>query len=223
MFMQNQKMQKEVIEAPVKTNKIRKVYNAISRIYSLADLVEKKARMRGIELAGIKPDDKILEVAVGVGGTFSELLKRVSPGNTVYGIDLSPKMLEKTRKRATRNGHTNFELGEGDARQLPYLEETFDVLFNSYMLDLIPFADIPVVLKEFKRVLKKNGRLVLVNFSKKDGSPVILEKIYKLNPYLLLGCRPVLMESFVKDVGFRRVKREIPKEMLPSEIVAAMK
>lgn len=216
-------VQNGVIEAPVDTAKIRKVYNALSHVYSMADLVEKKARTRGVELANIKPGDKVLEVAVGVGGTFSEILKRVRRDSTVHGIDLSPKMLEKTRKLAIKNGYRNFDLREGDARRMPYADETFDVLYNSYMLDLIPLADIPVVLKEFRRVLKVGGRLILVNFSKKDASPNIVEKIYKINPYLWAGCRPVLMESFAKEAGFRNVKREIPKEVLPSEIVTAVK
>lgn len=212
-----------VIEAPVEVDKIRETYNWISKIYFLAIPLEKKARMRGIELAQIQPNDSVLEVAVGTGYSFLEILKRVDRKNTVYGIDLSSAMLEKARKLAIKNGYANFDLTEGDARRLPFPDETFDVLYNSYMLDLTPLADFPVVLKEFYRVLKCDGRLILVNFSKKDSSPVFQEKLYKLNPYFWGGCRPVLMESFVKQAGFRNVKREIPDNILPSEIVNGVK
>lgn len=170
--MENQKIQKGIIEAPVEIDKIRRAYSWMSKIYFLAAPLEKKARMRGIELAQIRPNDRVLEVAVGIGHSFLEILKRVDLGNAVYGIDLSPKMLEKTKKSASQKGYSNFDLRECDARCLPFPDETFDVLYNSYMLDLMPVADFPVTLKEFHRVLKKDGRLVLVNFSKQDSSPV---------------------------------------------------
>ncbi len=122
-----------------------------------------------------------------------------------------------------RNGYANFDLREGDARHLPFPDETFDVLYNSYMLDLIPLADLLLVVKEFHRVLKEGGRLVLVNLSKMDASPVFYEKLYRRMPYLLGGCRPVVMGAFVKGAGFSEVKREFLRLPLPSEIVTAVK
>ena len=186
--MKNQKIQNEIIEAPVEIGKIIKTYTWWSKAYFLFAPLEKTARMRGIELAKIQPNDKVLEVAVGTGYSFLEIIKRVERKNTVYGVDLTPAMLGKTKKLITKKGYSNFDLKESDARHLPFPDETFDVLYNSFMLDLIPIADFPVVLKEFQRVLKRDGRLVLVNLSKKDSTPVLLEKlynkIYNLNPYL---------------------------------------
>lgn len=221
--MEDRKTKNGIIEAPVEVSKIREVYNRMSRIYFLAAPLEKKARMRGIELAQLKPADKVLEAAVGCGYSFVEILKRVDRNNIVYGIDLSPVMLKNTKKLAIKKGYENFDLREADTRHLPFPDETFDLLYNSYMLDLIPIADFPVVLKEFRRVLKKGGRLVLVNLGKKDSRPVFYEKLYKLSPYFWGGCRPVLMESFVKEVGFRNVIREIPKTLMTSEIVVGVK
>lgn len=213
-----------IIEAPVEVDRIRKTYNWMSKIYFLAIPLEKRARMRGIELAQIQPSDNVLEVAVGPGYSFLEILKRVDRKNTVYGVDLSPGMLKKAEKLATKNGYKNFDLREADTRYLPFEDETFDIVYNSYMLDLIPIADFPVILKEFHRVLKKDGRLVLVNLSKKDSSPVLLEKLYQLTgAYAWGGCRPVLMESFVRQLGFKNIAREMPKNILPSEIISAFK
>lgn len=214
-----------MIEAPVETCKIRKTYSWMSKIYFIGAFFEKKARMRAIELARIKPTDKVLEVAVGIGYSLVEILKRVDRTNTVHGVDLTPAMLEKARKLAAKHGYTNFDLREADARRLPFPDETFDVLFNSYMLDLIPIGDLPVILKEFHRVLKKGGRLVLLNLSKKDERPIFYEKVYRRIPYLLGGCRPVLMESFVGEVGFNEVKRKVLPlfPSLLSEIVTGVK
>lgn len=216
---------KGIIEAPLGTDRIRKIYNMASNYYFLSNLIEREPLMRGLELAQIKPDDKVIEVAVGLGFNFLEILKKVGRKNTVHGIDLSPKMLDKTERLVTKKGFLNFDLREADARHLPFPDGTFDVLFNSYMLDLISISDFPVVLKEFFRVLKKGGRLVLVNFSKKDSSPVFSEKLYKITPSLWHGCRPVLMESFVKQAGFKNVKREFHNGVctLPSEVVTTFK
>lgn len=214
-----------VIEAPLKVDKIRRLYNFASNFYALANFIEEKHHLRALQLANIQSEEKVLEVAVGLGYTFSKILGKVDAENKVHGIDLSEKMLDKTKKRAIKNGYSNFDLKIGDARNLPYPDETFDVVYNSYMLDLIPLADMPVVLKEFHRVLKKGGRLVLLNFSKKDTSPVFAETLYRLMPSMWFGCRPVLMESFVKETGFKDVTREVPRFFLslPSEIVMARK
>ncbi len=102
--------QNGVIDAPVETQRIRQAYNFISHIYFLATPLEKKARMRGIELAAIQPGDRVLEVAVGLGQSFAEILKRAGPSSIVHGVDLSPAMLEKARKRVSGKGYTNFDL-----------------------------------------------------------------------------------------------------------------
>jgi demethylmenaquinone methyltransferase/2-methoxy-6-polyprenyl-1,4-benzoquinol methylase len=98
------------------------------------------------------------------------------------------------------------------------------------MLDLIPLRDLPVVLEQFKRVLKPGGRLALVNMSKPDACQrTWWESVYqwlprRWVPYLLGGCRPVVMAGLVKDVGFEEVRREfVPSFFLPSEVVTATK
>lgn len=185
--------------------------------------------MLGLELAAITPQDRVLEVAVGPGVTLLEILKKVDKTNVVHGVDLSPKMLAKARHTVNAAGYTNIDLRETDARRLPFSNDEFDVLYNSYMLDLIPFSDMPVVLREFRRVLKPGGRLVLVNMSKSDDSKLIFwERFYKslpavLVPYLLGSCRPVLMESMVRQCGFSEVTRELVLKAIPSEIVTARK
>lgn len=209
-------------DTPTETEKIKKAYTFLSKIYSSVNPLVKKVRARSIELASIQPDDRILEVAVGMGDSFLEFLKRVDSKNKVYGVDLTPAMLNKTRRLATEKGFSNFDLKETDGRRLPFPDETFDVLYNSYVLNYIPLTDFPVVFGEFKRVLKKGGRLVSVNLSKKDDSLVFYERVYNLIPFAW-GGRPVLIEPYLKQAGFREVKREMLLHILPSEIVTALK
>lgn len=219
-----------MIEAVAPTEQIRRMYNFSSHFYGrLAAPLERRPRMRGLDWARVDPHDKVLEVAVGPGATFLEILKKVDRRVIVYGVDLSPKMLAKTEQLIRAAGYTNFELREADARRLPFSDNSFDVLYNSFMLDLIPLPDMPLVLAEFRRVLKPDGRLVLVNFSKKDGTAHSwYEKLYTglpraLVPYILGGCRPVLMERLAREVGFCEVSREFIANVVPSEVVAAKK
>ena len=185
--------------------------------------------MLGLEQAAIRPQDRVLEVAVGPGATLLEIVKMVDGANVVHGVDLSPKMLEKARRLVNAAGYTNLDLREADARSLPFDDDMFDVLYNSYMLDLIPLNEMPVVLSEFRRVLKPGGRLVLVNMSKEnERSRTWYERLYTLLParwvpYLMGGCRPVLMEGLVREAGLGEVRRQFLKGIIPSEIIGARK
>jgi len=221
--MDDREPSRGIVEAPVRTDAIRKVYNLLSKVYWPVAVLESRARMRGLELARVLPDDAILEVAPGLGLTFVEILKRVKVANVVYGVDLSPEMLRKTRDRVIRHGYANFDLREADARCLPFDDATFDVVYCSYMLDLIPLAGLPGVVSEFYRVLKEGGRVVLVNMSKKGPVPVLYEKLYRAVPYLCGGCRPVLMEPYLRKAGFSGVKREYLRLPFATEIVAAVR
>ena len=219
-----------MIEAKAPTQRIRRAYNLFSLFYgALVAPLERKPRLLGLDKAGIQPQDRVLEVAVGPGVTLTEILKMVGRTTVVYGVDLSPKMLEKARRRVSAAGYANLDLREADARQLPFPDETFDVLYNSYMLDLIPLEDLPVVLSEFRRVLKPGGRVVIVNMSKENGGVLTwYERLYRrlparLVPYLMGGCRPVLVEDLVKEAGFCEVTRDYIRHKLPSEIVTARK
>ncbi|MHB8113648.1 MAG: class I SAM-dependent methyltransferase [Bellilinea sp.] len=218
----------QMIDVPVRVSAIQSAYNLWSLFYgSIVVPMERKPRLRGIELAAIQPHDRILEVAVGTGAALLEMLKRVDKVNVVHGVDLTPGMLEKARRTVAKAGFTNVDLRLGDARSLPFEDNAFDVLFNSYMLDLIPLADMPTVLGEFRRVLKKNGRLVMVNMSKEHGI-TLWERLYqatpvRLVPYLYGGCRPVLMDGPTKAAGFREVQREFVKNIISSEVLVARK
>lgn len=219
-----------MIEAHAPVAAIRRTYNFLSYFYAaLAAPLERKARMLALERAAIRAHDRVLEVAVGPGVTFHEILKRVDRTQAVSGVDLSPKMLEATRQRAQAAGYANVDLREADARALPFADGTFDVLYNSYMLDLIPLAEMSVVLSEFWRVLKPGGRLALTNFSKRDGSKTTwAERFYsalpiRWVPYLTGGCRPVVMAGLVTQAGFEDVQHEFVPGIIPSEVVMASK
>jgi demethylmenaquinone methyltransferase/2-methoxy-6-polyprenyl-1,4-benzoquinol methylase len=110
---------------------------------------------------------------------------------------------------------------------LPFADQTFDVVYSSYVLDILSAEDITVALSEFRRVLKRNGRLILVNLSKQNPlSRTWVEYLYRWLPatwvpYLLGGCRPVLLGDPVRDAGFSSVERRFIGGLMSSEIVTA--
>ena len=94
-------------------------------------------------------------------------------------------MLAKEKQRLVHGGCTNFELSTGSAFDIEEEADSFDVVLNSYMFDLIDQRDWPTIIGEFRRVLKPRGRLVLVNMTRGErfGSGVY-EKLYARSPRL---------------------------------------
>lgn len=213
-----------------KPQTVKQAYNRRSWIYSktVAPMEWEYHRM-ALDQAQIQPGEKVLEVAVGPGMTFLELARRVGKETTLYGMDISTAMLQLTEQRLRSNGFTQVELKEGRAQNIPFADNSFDFLYNGYMLDLIPEEEMSAILAEFKRVLHPGGRMVLLNMSKPDGQTVIFrEKLYRMLPpslvlYLMGGCRPVLMEELTRLAGFTEVQRTYVGGIAPSEIVFAVK
>lgn len=209
---------------------IKRAYNRRSWVYSkTVAQMEWPNHLIALEMANIKAGENILKVAVGPGLTITELARRVGKETKIYGVDTSTGMLDLARQNLAIHGFSNFELKEADSRQLPFTENTFDVLYNGYMLDLIPEQDMPGILHEFYRVLKPGGRIVLLNMSKRDVTlRTSREFLYSILPpkfvlYFLGGCRPVLMEGMTKDAGFENVQRKYLEGKFPSEVVIGVK
>ena len=211
------------------TEEVKRAYNRRSWLYSktVAEM-ERGYHQEAIQQARIQPGEKVLEAAVGPGLTLLELAKLVGPTTPISGVDLSSSMLALTRKRLEASEFQQATLKQADCRALPFEDASFDVLYNAYMLDLIPEADMPDILAEFKRVLRPGGRLILLNMSKPDEKPVPRERLYRRLPskvvlYLLGGCRPVLMEKPAQAAGFENVRRIYLAGKAPSEIILANK
>lgn len=213
------------MDANISQSEIASVYNSISKVYDFwGYLTESKARNRALELAEIKNGQQILEVAVGTGLAFYEIVKR-NPNGTNIGIDISSGMLKKARIRLGKLANANYELKLGSAFNLEAEDNQFDLLMNNYMLDLIPYDQMDAVLLEFKRVLKKDGKLVLVNMTvgEKFGSG-IYDLIYHVSPKLMGGCRGINVSERLGEHGFRVKSREYYQQLLfPSEVILAQK
>jgi ubiquinone/menaquinone biosynthesis C-methylase UbiE len=213
------------LDARVPQREIARVYGRLAGLYDLwGMLTESRAMARAIQLAAIEDGTSILEVAVGTGLAFREIVKR-NPHGQNLGIDLSPGMLAKAKSRMRGLSGGNYRLEVGTAFNLPARSESIDILVNSYMFDLIPQADMDQMLKEFWRALKTGGRLVLVNMTKGESRPSRLyERIYRISPRAMGGCRGVLMMERLKQHGLAVDVREYHQQFLfPSEVIVARK
>lgn len=209
--------------AKLKKSEVVEVYTVTAPIYDLwGRLTETKAREKALALAQIRNGETVLEVAVGTGLTFLEIL-RANPDGENIGIDLTPAMLDKAHQRAAQSGLRNYQLSIGDAYALQFPDQHFDLLVNNYMFDLLPEKDFPAILAEFKRVLKPDGRLILVNMTRGERFyQQIWERVYNFNPRWLGGCRGVLLREPLQAAGFRNVQRERLSQFgFPSEVIRA--
>jgi ubiquinone/menaquinone biosynthesis C-methylase UbiE len=105
-------------------------------------------------VAGIRPGDRVLDVACGTGVLAREVAGRVGPSGRVVGLDLNPAMLEVARR--LRPG---IEWRQGDAVALPLEDAAFDVAVSQFAFLFVP--DPVAALREMWRVLAPGGRLAV--------------------------------------------------------------
>ena len=210
-----------MIDAKISKDQVPDVYCKVAWIYDFwALLTEGKARARCLDMAAIQDGEDVLEVAVGTGLAFVDILE-ANPSGRNEGVDLTAAMLARAEKKARRTGIDNYTLRIGDAYDLDFPDDSFDVLVNNYMFDLVPERDFLTILEEFKRVLRPGGRLAMVNMT--EGSRWyngIWERLYGISPALLGGCRPVSLLPLLQRCGYVNTRREFVSQFtFPSEVV----
>ncbi len=190
----------------------------------LAALVASRARRRAFDVARVQSGDAILEVGVGTGLSFRELL-RLNPDGRLAGVDLTPAMLRRARRRAARTAHRCCDLRLGDAYALDFPDAAFDLVLTGYLIDLLPRRDFTPVLREFHRVLRPGGRLVSFHMTTgRNRRQRLWEHLYRVHPVFLGGCRSIHLASYVEEAGFEEVRRSFVSQCgFPSEIVSGRK
>lgn len=187
-------------------------------------LTESKAAKYVIKYSEIKDGETVLEIACGTGIVFEKIVKQ-NPNGENMGIDLSPDMLKKAKKRLKKIKNTNVKLKEGDALKLDFKNNSFDLVINNFMVDLMPFDTFDKIAQEFFRVIKPNGRIVISTFSfGKKKVNKFWHWVAKRFPDLLTGCRPVSFKENLIKAGFNIEKvLEISQNTFPSEVILAKK
>jgi len=87
---------------------------------------------RIVEMAGIEPGDRVLDVAAGYGEPSLTAARRVGPDGSVIATDISAEMLHFGRERAAANGVENIEFMQSDAHSLDFPAESFDAAVSRW-------------------------------------------------------------------------------------------
>ena len=202
-------------------------YNKIAKVYDiLAEHSEAPVREAGLEMLDAQKGQQILEIGFGTGHSLINLAKSVGDSGKVYGIDLSEKMVEISRKLVEKESlDKRIELSCGDAIHLPYDSEIMDGVFTSFTLELFDTPEIPLVLAECRRVLKPGGRIVVVSMSRAMPEGLITEMFEWTHQHFpnFLDCRPILVRQALEDAKFSILNEKIMKMWIYVEVVCGLK
>lgn len=126
--------------------------------------------------AFIKENDKVLEIGSNTGFTSINIARLTDAD--VTGIDLIEESINESKRKAELEKNLNLKFKKGSVTNLPYEDETFDVLWLSNVLSFI--TDKEEAIKECFRVLKNNGFLVFIPIYYLSNPPRnILEQVEK--------------------------------------------
>jgi ubiquinone/menaquinone biosynthesis C-methylase UbiE len=203
-------------------------YNRMSKWYDvLTGESEKKFKDIGLQFLSVQPGETVLEIGFGTGRTLLPLARSVGETGKVYGLDISEGMLEVAGSRLRKAGLSGrVELKCGDATALPFPDQSFEAVFLCFTLELFDTPEIPIVLKECRRVLRPNGHICVVAMSKK-GKPNLMTRLYdwsheKIPNYV--DCRPIHAQEAMEAAGLKTAEALVmPMWGLPVEVVLAMK
>ncbi|MGN6815376.1 MAG: class I SAM-dependent methyltransferase [Solirubrobacterales bacterium] len=106
-----------------------------------------------------EPGERLLEIGVGTGYYSLDLAEWVGPAGTLELFDLQQEFLDHVMRDATERSLRNLVPTQGDATALPYEDASVDAVVLTAVLGEIP--DSAAALREVRRVLKPNGRLVV--------------------------------------------------------------
>lgn len=201
----------------------RKNYDRLSVWYDLFAKSEQKFTALGLDAFSAQTGERLLEIGHGTGWALCTLARAAYPATT-HGIDLSGKMSRAARERL---GQTACEpnqvfLCNADGAALPYQDSFFDGVFISFTLELFDTPEIPHVLGEIARVLKKEGRLGVVSLAKTECTAVRVYEWFHERMPVLVDCRPISVAQNLQEAGFQiRKERDAQMWGLPVSAIVA--
>lgn len=171
-----------------------------------------------VQAAGVRPAERVLDVACGTGAVTRLLAEQVGPAGKVTGLDITPGMLAAARLAAPSQ---RIEWLEGSAIKMPLPDGTFDAVICQQGLQFFP--DKAAALSEMRRVLKRGGRLALSCWRSVEHTPgyLVLEQALARRvgpekaalPPFSLGDAGVIRDLVV-GAGFREVKLRADAKMM---------
>ena len=161
----------------------------------------------------IQPVDSVLDIGCGTGQTAAFLAERFHC--QVTAVDNHPIMVEKARERF-KNRKVSVNVMEGDTQHLDFADNSFDLIIAE---SVIVFTDISKTLKELSRVLKSDGRMIIIEMI---AEQYLTEELQR-KVCSLYGIHEVLTEKQwilqLQQAGFTQVDMiNAPSELIQSDI-----
>lgn len=153
------------------SDKVRKMFASIADRYDVTNSVLSLGihhlwRKKAVKLSKAKKGDHVLDCATGTGDLAITFAKVVGSDGRVLGTDFCAEMIQPAPAKAEKKGLT-IEFEVADAMNLPYGDNLFDVASISFGIRNV---DDPLVcLKEMSRVVKPNGRVIVLEFGQPKG------------------------------------------------------
>lgn len=161
----------------------------------------RELRLRTANLAGIQPGEAVLDVGCGTGTLAIEVQPRVGATGRVFGIDPGTQQIARARSKAARLGlPIDFQIGV--IEQLPFPDQTFDVVLSTIMMHHLPDGLKRQGLAEIVRVLKPGGRVVIADFTRPH------ERHSQAERFHAGGSNIEDLAALVKDAGFAQLETE---------------
>lgn len=161
-------------------------YKLIASVYDLLDVIyfrnyAKSPRKAVIE--AVCENDKILDLCTGTASNAINISK-AKPATSIVGVDLSENMLKVARGKLENANIKNIKLYEMDATKLSFVSESFDKILLSLILHEMDEELCRNILKEAKRVLKKDGKIIITEWeqSKKLSQRLLFMPIHLFEP-----------------------------------------
>lgn len=201
------------MQAQTYHKRIKSKYKILSFFYDLVEIFFSNPETNPRHgLARQIPDDdlRILDVCFGTGNSTLFVAKNNSK-NRITGVDLSEDMLQVANRKIGKQGLSNVTTLRMDALNMDFEDASFDIATSSFGLHEMEYPVMERILKEMHRVLKKDGKLYLVDYQLQDTAI----KRFLFRVYLLLTSPPHVKdflkydwEAIMKECGFRIDKIE---------------
>jgi demethylmenaquinone methyltransferase/2-methoxy-6-polyprenyl-1,4-benzoquinol methylase len=195
-------------EVPVgdKQRRVREVFSSVAQRYDLMnDLmslgIHRLWKRFVIDLAGVRPGERVLDVAGGTGDLSREFRRLVGPQGLVVLSDINADMLRQGHVRLADRGVVDVPLAQANAEKLPFAEGSFDCITIGFGLRNVTDKD--AALASMTRALKPGGRLLVLEFSKPLNAG--LAKVYDEYSFRLL---PLMGRLVANDAASYRYLAE---------------